>query len=51
MLVKEWLIFDVCTAVRVQAPQPTSQPPGLRLREHVERVARQYIFNMDLHMY
>lgn len=37
MLVKQWLMFDICMAVRVQASQLTSQLPVPCLCEHVER--------------
>lgn len=38
MLVKQWLMADICIAVRVQRPQLTSQLPVLGLFERVERV-------------
>lgn len=38
MLVKQWLLFDICIAVRVQRSQLISQLPVLSLCEHMERV-------------
>lgn len=57
MLVKQWLMFYICTAVRAQRSQETSQLPVLGLCVHVECLLwvsifltkqRQYIFHMLL---
>lgn len=62
MLVKQWLMFDIFIAVRVQRSQLTSQLSVLGLCEHAEVIPatgsyilltrqRQYIFNMHVFMY